>query len=82
MTKFSVKKYNKIVGRWEVDKVSKEDIDYLIGYIDNYNQVQMCEQWRFSPLGYFQNGEIYNYWEKRFKELGEMTPQVSKLIGW
>ncbi len=50
--------------------------------IDSMSQEAMCRHWRFSKVGdpLFQppNGE---YFEKRFKEIGGFTPEISKRIG-
>jgi hypothetical protein len=43
----------------------------------------MARLWRFSELGnpLFQ-GEVGDYFVKRFNELGGFSPELSKLIGW
>lgn len=53
--------------------------------IDNMTQVQMAKIYRFVPSGhpYFKSGtEISDYFMKKFKEKGGMTPAISKFIGW
>lgn len=54
--------------------------------IDSMTHEQMARLWRFATVGqkYFdvRNSEIFNYFAKRFKELGGMTPEISKKIGW
>lgn len=51
--------------------------------IDNMNQYQLASQIRFSPAGnYLMCGENGDYLMARFKELGGMTPEISKSLGW
>jgi hypothetical protein len=52
--------------------------------IDEMTQVQMASLHRFAPAGhpYFQRGEVSDYFAARFRELGGMTPEISKRIGW
>jgi len=40
--------------------------------------------WRFAPFGnvYFSNEALYEEFQKHFKSLGGMTPEISKKIGW
>jgi len=47
------------------------------------SQISMAALWRRAPAGhpYFQ-GEVGEYFKKRFKEKGGMTPEISKEIGW
>jgi len=51
--------------------------------IDLMTQEEMCRAWRFAPPGdpMFQ-GETGEYFMKRFKERGGMTPEISKRLGW
>lgn len=45
----------------------------------------MCHLWRFAPSGhpYFVSGtELNECFEKRFKDLGGFSPEISKKIGW
>jgi len=52
-------------------------------YIDGLCQEQMARIWRFSPVGNeIFIGESGIYFQKRFNELGGMTPEISKRIGW
>lgn len=53
--------------------------------IDAMSQMEMARLWRFAPSGsvYFQRGNPQcDYFEKRFNELGGMTPEISKALGW
>ena len=53
--------------------------------IDNMTQEEMARLYRFAPSGhkYFNRNLPYaEYFIKRFKELGGMTPEISKRIGW
>ncbi len=51
--------------------------------IDSMSQEDMAYKWRFAPSGdpMFQD-EAGDYFEKRFKELGGFTSEISKRIGW
>jgi len=52
--------------------------------IDAMDQLQMAARWRFAPVGdiIFSTPELAEHFEKRFKELGGMTPEISKKLGW
>ena len=54
--------------------------------IDKLSQYEMAKLWRFARIGhpYFdgRNRDLTDYFAKRFKELGGMTPELSKQIGW
>jgi hypothetical protein len=51
--------------------------------IDATSQYEMAELWRFAPSGSpMLQGEAGEYFAQRFKELGGMTPAISKQIGW
>lgn len=53
--------------------------------IDKLSQQDMAHLYRFAPSGhpYFDNtnAEVSNYFSERFKHLGGMTTEISKLIG-
>jgi hypothetical protein len=53
--------------------------------IDRLSHIEMARLWRFAPSGhpYFIAGRKESeYFATRFKELGGMTPAISKQIGW
>ena len=54
--------------------------------IDKMTQIQMAYMRRFTSAGHpvfsTENLSLYNYFNKKFKESGGMTPTISKLIGW
>lgn len=54
--------------------------------INQMTQYQMARLKRFAPCGhpYFnmQNKDLVEYFQKRFKEKGGMTAELSKEIGW
>ena len=54
----------------------------LKAQIDVMSREEMARRWRFAPVGdpMFQ-GEVGDYFEKRFKELGGFSPEISKKIG-
>lgn len=47
-------------------------------------QFEACRIWRFAPTGhpYIMHGEVGDYFDKKFKELGGFTPEISKALGW
>jgi hypothetical protein len=62
----------------------QEIIDWKLK-IDNMTQEEMASLWRFAPAGHvlFRNDLPFSeYFQKRFKELGGFTPEISKKIGW
>lgn len=69
-----------------VDKINS--IDEILDWknkIDKMSQIEMCKMVRFSRVGHpcFDTTLPLNErFQKRFKELGGMTPEISKLIGW
>ena len=54
----------------------------LKAQIDVMSREEMARRWRFAPVGdpMFQ-GEVGDYFAERFKELGGMSPGISKKIG-
>lgn len=50
--------------------------------IDGMSQIEMAQKHRFAPAGdpMFQ-GKVGTYFAERFRELGGMTPAISKSIG-
>lgn len=51
--------------------------------IEEADRVQICRWHRFLPLARDEDQlKVTNRIFERFKELGGMTPQISKLIGW
>ena len=53
--------------------------------IDKLSQMEMASLQRSAPSGhpYFDNRlPLWDHFKKRFKELGGMTPEISKAIGW
>ena len=65
----------------ELNEIKKE--------IDQMSQYEMAQLWRFAPLNKYmftlnkQNDlELQEYFAKKFKEKGGMTPEISKQIGW
>lgn len=51
--------------------------------IDAMSRLEMASRWRFAPIGdTLFEGESGEYFDKRFKELGGFSPEISKKIGW
>lgn len=68
-----------------MDEVSKETIDEWTKKIETMSQVEMARLRRFALSGhpvFDTRYPLYELFEKRFKELGGMTPAISKQIGW
>ena len=56
-----------------------------IEIINNMSREEMCSLWRFAPVGhkYFQRGNgLTEAFDKRFKDLGGFSSEISKNIGW
>ncbi len=59
--------------------------DETINRINNMSQEEMATLWRFAPSGhpYFDTPlPYYEVFKNRFDELGGMSPEISKRIGW
>ena len=53
--------------------------------IKNLTQLEACRLYRFAPTGHpFFDSRLpyYNAFMTRYTELGGMTPEISKEIGW
>lgn len=52
--------------------------------IDAMTQEEMAYHWRFAPTGdsIFRSLEAGEYFYQRFMELGGMTFEISRKIGW
>jgi hypothetical protein len=62
----------------------QEIIDWKLK-IDNMTQEEMASAWRFTPAGHIlfrRDLPLSEYFQKKFKELGGFTPEISKKIGW
>jgi len=69
----------------EASEFTKEEIERLEREIDSMSQVAMAKRWRFSRPGdpiFRSDLPLYAKFEKRFKELGGFTPEISEAIGW
>ena len=65
-------------------RLSKEQKDE-IRQIYLMPQSEMASLWRFAPTGHkwFDNTLPYSrHFNRRFKQLGGFTPEISKSIGW
>ena len=59
--------------------------DKEIEKINAMTHEQMAHLWRHAPTGhpYFKiNTPLWEAFEKRWKKLGGMNPEISKKIGW
>ena len=51
--------------------------------IDGMSQYGLCRMWRFAKFGEpLLQGDTGDYFAKRMKEKGGMTPTISKTLGW
>ena len=53
--------------------------------IDKMPHIEMARLWRFAESGhpYFNTDRpLYLHFNERFKKLGGMTSEISKIIGW
>jgi len=74
-----------LLRRIDVKEISEQEIADWKATIDQMTQEEMASLRRFAPVGYpvFRTDTpLPEYFEKRFKELGGMTPKISKKIGW
>lgn len=65
--------------------MTEQEIKEWEDKIDNMTQMEMASLRRFAPSGHpvFRcDLPLSVRFEKRFKELGGMTPAISKAIGW
>ena len=65
--------------------MEQTEIDYWKARIDKMSQREMAEMWRFAEAGhpcFNKTIPLFDYFNKRFKSLGGMTPAISKAIGW
>lgn len=68
-----------------MDPKTPEDIEAWLDYIDSMTQEQCTKLHRTAPPGHpiFRSGlPLYAYFQKHFKEVGGMTPSLSKRVGW
>ena len=66
----------------DLTEFTEEQIENEINGLSRYD---MCWLVRFAPVGhkYFDMSKPYwKYFDKRFKELGGFSPEISKSIGW
>jgi hypothetical protein len=62
---------------------TSKEIEETINKINSMSRLEMCELWRFAPVGhpYFDRTLPYlEIFEKRFNELGRFSPEISKLL--
>ena len=60
-----------------------EEIEAMTKEITSMTREEMCQLWRFAPVGHlFFQSPLYEIFNKRFKELGGFSPEISKKIGW
>ena len=67
------------------EPLTKEEIDDWKKTIDNLSQHEMARLRRLAPAGhpiFRMNEPLCKYFEKRFRDLGGMTPAISKALGW
>lgn len=64
--------------------MTNKEIQAALAKIEQMSQYEMASLWRFAEPGhpYFNSRlPLFAAFEKRFKELGGMTPEISKAIG-
>ena len=66
--------------------MTEEEIKKAKKTIDGMSQYEMASLHRFAPSDhpYFdkRNGDLSDYFQKKFKEKGGMTCEISKRLGW
>ena len=66
-------------------ELTQEEIEEEKKKIDGMSRYDMAKLWRFARSGhpYFRTDvPLYDYFKKRFDELGGFSPGISKAIGW
>ena len=66
----------------DLEKFKNLEIEKEINGLTHY---EMCRLVRFAPFGhkYFDKSKSYfKLFQKRSKELGGFTPEISKRLGW
>jgi len=67
------------------ETITPQNIQEWKDKIDAMSHVEMARLWRFAPAGhpvFRMELPIYEHFEKRYKQMGGMTPEISKQIGW
>jgi hypothetical protein len=65
--------------------MTDSEIEEHIKLINAMSHEQLAKLWRYAPSGhpYFDDRlPLFNAFDKRFKEFGGMTPEISKEIDW
>lgn len=65
--------------------MTDQDVAIHMERINNMPQVEMARLWRFAPSGheYFDKTlPFFEVFNKRFKDLGGFTPEISKRLGF
>ena len=66
--------------------MNSANIQPEIDKINALSREEMCRLWRFAKAGecpYFDmTSPLWPIFEKRFRELGGFTPEISKSLGW
>ena len=66
--------------------MNKINIKQELEKINQMTQIEMASLSRNAPVGHpyfcWDYPDLVNAFNNRFKELGGMTPQISKTIGW
>jgi len=63
----------------------EETIEYWMEKIPTMSQMDMARELRFAPAGcplFSTDYPLYMVFKKRFDELGGMTPEISRRIGF
>jgi len=70
----------------EMETFTDDQQRKMVRDINKLTQIECARLHRFAPAGhpYFRNdiALVSNAFEARFKAVGGMTPEISKLIGW
>jgi hypothetical protein len=64
--------------------MTDQEIQQHLKDISELSQYEMCRLRRFAPCGhvYFRNDlPLWEAFDKRFRELGGFTPEISKSLG-
>jgi hypothetical protein len=67
------------------DELTPEQISSYLVQISTMSHIQMAHKWRFAECGdpmFDRRYPLFEAFDKRFKEFGGFTPEISKAIGW
>jgi hypothetical protein len=65
--------------------LTREEYDRWVAEIETWSQEECARNWRYTAAGHIifrTDSPLYGVFLDHFNELGGMTPEISKRIGW